>query len=304
MINVEALDCIISHSDILDHPQQKIKDKRNIISSYLQELNDQIMSYIDPEIDYSSLKRMHTTDELHDVLYELYDSDEKSIKDMKNKIKIKYEKNYFSHHGERCPYCGILRQSPSALDHFLPRSIFPEYSILSNNLIYICETCNNRAHKGSLINDADGKRIFLNPYTDKEIATNSFISCSIRTDNLIVLSTFTINKTILDVNESLYHIACNHMQKLKLNDRYSSLVENDLLQKFRNKFTNLNIETRARHYKNDITLKSILSFVDDKIEECDASDLNNWEIIFWKEFRKETVWFSTLAGKELEDSNL
>jgi hypothetical protein len=40
-----------------------------------------------------------------------------------------------------CPYCSMW--SPSEIDHFLPQSIYPEFSAKPSNLIYSCEDCNN-----------------------------------------------------------------------------------------------------------------------------------------------------------------
>jgi hypothetical protein len=303
MIKVEPLENIIYHNEILNHTQEKIREERKIIESYLDNLKSQIDDYCNNEKDYSELKALETTTDVHDVLYGLYDSDESIIKTMKSNIKKKYKKNYYSHNANRCPYCGILRQSSSALDHFLPRSVFPEYSILSSNLVYICEICNNKAHKGVLVNDSDGIRLFLHPYSDKLIEEHTLIDCKIEFNNLTVLPTFSICKSINDVDENLYKIACNHMMKLKLNKRYSELVENDLLCKFRRKFSNLDKKTRVRKYKDKIDVDDILRFINDRIEECDETDLNNWELIFWKEFIKKTFWFESLEGKEIEESN-
>lgn len=41
---------------------------------------------------------------------------------------------------DRCPYCGI--GTVSTLDHYLPKSIFPVFSILPNNLVASCKDCN------------------------------------------------------------------------------------------------------------------------------------------------------------------
>lgn len=301
MIKAEPLAHNINHKDILDHAQKKIRKEREIIGRHLTKLEAQVKDYLDPSIEYSSLNPMTTTATLHTVLKELYGSNEGLIKKMKEEIKEKYRKNSFSHNGERCPYCGILRQSSTVLDHFLPRAIFPEYSILARNLVYICERCNNAGHKGSLINDSSGKRLFLHPYTDEELERYSFLECNIEFDDLMVIPTFTINEDISRINKDIYDIACNHMKTLKLNKRYGDFVESDLLYKFRNKFTNLNKETKVRHYRVDLKVDDILSFINDKIEECDETDLNNWELVFWKEFLKATEWFKTLAGRELEN---
>nr|WP_152992636.1 HNH endonuclease [Nonomuraea pusilla] len=40
----------------------------------------------------------------------------------------------------QCPLCG--RTQVSSLDHFLPKEVFPEFSILADNLVPVCERCN------------------------------------------------------------------------------------------------------------------------------------------------------------------
>jgi hypothetical protein len=68
-----------------------------------------------------------------------------------------------------CPYCGLrFRRRPKdrhqESDHHLPRSSFPEFSILCINLITACHDCNFHKH-GSFAN-ASGARRFLHPYFD------------------------------------------------------------------------------------------------------------------------------------------
>lgn len=59
-----------------------------------------------------------------------------------------------------CPYC-LLRQ-PKSVDHFLPKEYFPEYSVLSWNLVWVCDPCNRQ--KG--IRLVDVPRRVINPYFD------------------------------------------------------------------------------------------------------------------------------------------
>lgn len=71
---------------------------------------------------------------------------------------------------EYCPYCGLrMRQKPGSQspdrDHFLPRSVFPEFSILSVNLVQCCDDCNSV--KGARFKDASGSDLFLHPYFDR-----------------------------------------------------------------------------------------------------------------------------------------
>ncbi|NWJ27661.1 HNH endonuclease signature motif containing protein [Rhizobium sp. RM] len=62
-----------------------------------------------------------------------------------------------------CPMCGS--QNTGTLDHYLPRKHYPEFSILSWNLIPACPACNSSVkgdrHKGMLSPER-----FLHPYFD------------------------------------------------------------------------------------------------------------------------------------------
>jgi hypothetical protein len=60
-----------------------------------------------------------------------------------------------------CPLCGF--GEPSTMDHALPRSDFPEYSVFPLNLVPACGKCNT--DKGEEWRDASGKR-HLHAYLD------------------------------------------------------------------------------------------------------------------------------------------
>jgi hypothetical protein len=61
----------------------------------------------------------------------------------------------------RCPYCDSGQAT--TLDHYLPRSWFPEFSILSTNLVPACHPCNTK--RGDALLNAAGSR-FWNAYFD------------------------------------------------------------------------------------------------------------------------------------------
>jgi hypothetical protein len=60
-------------------------------------------------------------------------------------------------HRDLCPYCTL--DSGAELDHYLPKAIFPEFSLFAQNLLPICGRCNQS--KGNRVTDADGRRQFL-----------------------------------------------------------------------------------------------------------------------------------------------
>jgi 5-methylcytosine-specific restriction endonuclease McrA len=61
-----------------------------------------------------------------------------------------------------CPMCGS--PTTGSVDHYLPRAVFPEFSILYSNLVPACTHCNS-AQKGDLYRGAGCER-FIHPYYD------------------------------------------------------------------------------------------------------------------------------------------
>lgn len=66
----------------------------------------------------------------------------------------------------KCPYCGEIGFVAS-LDHYLPKSFFPQFSILPYNLIPSCRDCNSGS-KGSGYPIQEEEQI-IHPYFDKPI---------------------------------------------------------------------------------------------------------------------------------------
>lgn len=62
-----------------------------------------------------------------------------------------------------CPMCGSL--GGRSLDHALPRSLFPEFSILHENLLPACTMCNSD-EKGTTYRGQRPER-FIHPYYDR-----------------------------------------------------------------------------------------------------------------------------------------
>ncbi len=67
---------------------------------------------------------------------------------------------------EKCPFCcGI--GTPRNLDHFLPKSYFPQFSILTINLVPACRDCNMDGKADDFSIKAEDQ--IIQPYADKEI---------------------------------------------------------------------------------------------------------------------------------------
>lgn len=94
---------------------------------------------------------------IHDKLYRLYDSQRKEMKSLKDRLLKDINDSFYY-----CPYCGV--QLVEDLDHYIPRSEFPEYSVHIHNLIPLCHRCNQA--KSNLWRNEKKKRLFFNAYYD------------------------------------------------------------------------------------------------------------------------------------------
>ena len=76
-----------------------------------------------------------------------------------------------------CPICGL--EECSEMDHYLPRSLFHEFSSHTSNLIPLCHACNQEKHDYWL--NSKGERYFFNAFFDRLPA--KIIDCKITIRN-------------------------------------------------------------------------------------------------------------------------
>lgn len=145
--------------------------------------------------------------------------DEQSKKDLQtffkqkceatDEVKATIKKKYPT----KCPYCGLSEVDP--LDHYLPISKFPEYSLFSVNLIPCCQVCNK--NKGDKWLDADGNRVAINLYFDP-VDVSQFLYCHIEYSEGIPIPVFSLDSASLSTD--LAGVFVNHFTELKLFERY------------------------------------------------------------------------------------
>ncbi|MED0998362.1 HNH endonuclease [Bacillus mobilis] len=147
----------------------------------------------------------------------------------------------------KCPYCGI--DKPRTIDHYLPKSNFPEFSIYPPNLIPCCGHCNTRKNDRWL----DGqKRMFLNLYYDELPKDEQFIFSSLsfveELSNPIPLITFELRNSG-NINSDLFDIIKNHYRYLGLLKEFSLIVEAEISNIFDKIIHNTNLP-RETHKDN------------------------------------------------------
>ena len=136
----------------------------------------------------------------------------------------------------RCPFCGM--GYASTLDHYLPKSQYPELSVMPLNLVPSCKDCNTG--KSTAVASTEEAQI-LHPYFDHGIFISEqwlfaeVVSTSLETTRYFV-------KAPKDWDDISKNRVLTHFDSFKLADRYSIEAVNELAsrKKFLNEFKKKN----------------------------------------------------------------
>ncbi|MCR8659176.1 HNH endonuclease [Paenibacillus endoradicis] len=179
-----------------------------------------------------------------------------------------------------CPYCGI--SEPDTLDHYLPKGTFPEFSVLSINLIPSCGTCNR--NKGEKWLEGETRRI-INFYYDQlpnEKVLNIHIEYVQESD--IPVISFSLSNEV-GITESFFNTIEFHYRDLHLFERFSKQVSD--------KFTGIYLEL--------LEGVSVLSIEEqkDNIQRRINSltkryGLNHWEVCLYEAVLNSDFFFNRI----------
>jgi 5-methylcytosine-specific restriction endonuclease McrA len=161
-----------------------------------------------------------------------------------------------------CPACGELG-TPTTLDHFLPKGLYPHLCISPANLLPMCSICQNI--KGEKIGDVTSPRFFIHPYFDVFAAQQIL--------RLEIFPPFDIPTFRLDASSNLTPAEMqqtrSHMRELNLEERYQTFFRREYRRLLR-------LVGKMRDSGQDVT-KTLETF---KFNESDQS-LNTWPHVFY-----------------------
>lgn len=95
----------------------------------------------------------------------------KDLKDLYERFMVNHKKAGRPHYEqillsapfERCPYCGLGRAT--TLDHYLPKSRYPQFSVTPDNLVPACKDCQGKKGRHVALS---GAAQTLHPYFDSQ----------------------------------------------------------------------------------------------------------------------------------------
>lgn len=164
-----------------------------------------------------------------------------------------------------CPYCG--HRKVSTLDHFLPKSYFPVFSITPSNLVPSCKDCNHGKRSNTT---TDPSEQYLHPYFD-QLPDEIWLTAKV-VEGAPAAFKFDAKPPASDVwTEELRLRIENQFHELELADLYTSHAASRLC------------EIRGVLQKNlSKSRDQVWIWLDDSRESAERNHLNSWEAAFYR----------------------
>ena len=198
----------------------------------------------------------------------------KSMTKPKTKGKEIYDKIKLAARSQICPFCG--HRNVVYIDHFLPKSKYPHFSMTPINLVPICYECNSRAGKGSLYpTSADSQ--FLHPYFD-DFDDEVWLMASVKNTCPLTICYFT--QKPLSWDDVKYKRIAYHFTKLRLNELYSSNAARELF----------NRKTTIQKIIDASGVNGLVDFLCQEGIERRESEKNSWQAALYEALSKSTFF--------------
>ncbi len=123
---------------------------------------------------------------------------------------------------DSCPYCQINNEL-NKRDHYLPKALFAEFSILSLNLIPTCDIC-NEIKSYNVFNQTE--RRIIHPYYD-QINNHRFLCADISIYNDTPVVNYRV-ENIESIDPYLFEVIKKHFEVLNLQKRYGKISHKEL----------------------------------------------------------------------------
>jgi len=257
--HIEAKNLIDWYNNIVANKDPG-NDKENLIS-ITNKIEERYNAYIK---EFEKKDLINITDSIypknHKELLSCYKSEGTVLITLKKQIRDAQPKEI----KRTCQYCGVYR--PKSMDHYLPISDFPEFSVLAINLIPCCKDCN-----GKKLNywKENGVRGILNFYIDN-IPNTQFLFASVELKNNVPDIKFFIENIDNKIDGSLFKIITNHFTRLELTALYNDEAKDELTEIIR---------ILKTYVDNPTIIKLNEKILNDAMQLQSQFGINNWKAI-------------------------
>ncbi|NMP28679.1 HNH endonuclease [Rahnella sp. SAP-1] len=164
-----------------------------------------------------------------------------------------------------CPCCGEPGK-PTTLDHYLPKTSYPELSIIIANLTPMCSECQQK--KSSDYLDANGDKIYIHPYFDAIEQVQLSINITAPYTN----PTFTLIVPDDGVDDELHSLLIRHINGIDFLERFDEFCRNEYMALLRT----MSLE------RQDEAPESAQRIIRRFKRQYDNQSQNRWEAIFYR----------------------
>ena len=170
-----------------------------------------------------------------------------------------------------CPFCN--QRLVSELDHFLPKSNYPNYSVSHINLVPICKECNH-SKLDKEINTQN--EVFIHPYFD-DVLNQNWLKADLINEEPIGVK-FLVNEDV-NLDQTTLERIKNQFDLLQLNRLYTSHASSELASLIKSLF-----RPKFR------TINKVRTFLEDNRKDNIHRGINHWKNVLLLEL-SQTNWF-------------
>ena len=171
-------------------------------------------------------ERSDDPDNEYQLALGMYGSDRPVINNHRDWLR---DNNHYNRTELICPICSL--KPIEEMDHFAPKSIFPEYATHLNNLIPLCHRCNKKKDDDWI--ETTGDQTYFNAFYDRVKERDIFsIRITIGGDLNYNLEVELNGNEILNLDPPIYNRIKRTFEKQELKKRYEeeirSVLDNDI----------------------------------------------------------------------------
>ena len=175
---------------------------------------------------------------------------------------------------EGCPYCGGIGEVKE-LDHFLPKSKYPQFSLLTSNLVPSCKICNQDLKKSRFAEVYEDQ--IIHPYNDFNIFfEDKWIDVNFKPNHEKQMEFFVSPPDFW--SEANKQRAISHFEMFDLAERYSTFIAGEYLN------TKQSIENLKLIHDNQSIVDYILQHVIDG-----ATNPNNCRKVLYEALKRDLL---------------
>ena len=169
--------------------------------------------------------------------------------------------------GGQCPFC--THGTPKTLDHYLPQTDFPEFSVFPANLIPCCKDCNHEKGTHSAQNQFEQ---FIHPYFE-DISQLQWLESKIDYSMENAPSfIFFVNESVEGLGSTLFARLKFQFKKLNLNKIYSIQAGNELT----------GIESHIRAVQEEGGANEVKSYLQSLARSRTEKNKNSWQAAMYR----------------------